>query len=178
VELSLGQGRKIRVRGRIDRVDRAVGGKGEAYAIWDYKTGGSKKYDRADPFRQGRVIQQALYQAMALARLRESVSPKAVIREVGYFFPSAKTQGERISWPPGELSAWKEIVLRLCGIAATGCFPATTEVKDCAYCDYNGTICSDIDKLVEAARMKLANPDNRLLDDFRFLRSEEKEGKS
>ena len=73
VLLSRGRLQLMRVRWLVDRVDRAGRGAGSApsFAVWDYKTGGARAYrDRGDPFRQGRLVQSALYVALVRERLR------------------------------------------------------------------------------------------------------------
>jgi len=143
VPVRLPDGRSIRARGRVDRVDR-VGGPGGSWEIWDYKSGGTWGYDRADPFPEGRKIQPYLYLRMVEQRLRAAVDPRAVVRSFGYFFPGAKGRGERISWDAGRLAAGGDALARLCRIIDAGAFAATTAAdRDCGYCDYRAA-CGDV----------------------------------
>lgn len=73
VPVKLADGSVIRACGRVDRIDRIGQGAVETYAVWDYKSGSAWKYDEADPFRQGRVVQPTLYIAMVAHRLRASM---------------------------------------------------------------------------------------------------------
>ena len=143
ISVALPGGLAIRVRGRVDRID-STGGAGGGWAIWDYKTGGTWGYDRADPFPEGRKIQPYLYFRMVERRLRDTVGPQAAVRSFGYFFPGAKGRGERIGWDAGRLAAGAEVLAGLCRIIASGAFAATTDAdKDCRLCDYRAA-CGDV----------------------------------
>ena len=92
ISVALPGGLAIRARGRVDRID-STGGADGGWAIWDYKTGGTWGYDRADPFPEGRKIQPYLYFRMVERRLRDTVGPPAAVRSFGYFFPGAQGPG-------------------------------------------------------------------------------------
>lgn len=169
--LAVADGRKIRAGGRLDRVDRLKEEPGEVYAVWDYKTGSSSRYGRADPFRQGRLAQHYLYLALAQVRLR-SVSPQARAERFGFFFPGLKPRGERISWTRDELAAGPQILGRLCQIAAKGAFLATDKSDDCYFCDFI-QICGDAEARAKTSRFKLENRANLDLEEMRRLRLEE-----
>ena len=143
IPVALPGGLAIRARGRVDRIDSTGGGAG-GWAIWDYKTGSTWGYDRADPFPEGRKIQPYLYSRMVERRLRDTVGPQAAVGSFGYFFPGAKGRGERIGWETGRLAAGGEVLSRLCRIISSGAFAATTDAdKDCRLCDYR-TACGDV----------------------------------
>jgi ATP-dependent helicase/nuclease subunit B len=140
IPVALPGGGTIRVRGRVDRIDSTGGG----WAIWDYKTGGTWGYDRADPFPEGRKIQPYLYVRMVERRLRDTVGPQAAVGSFGYFFPGAKGRGERIGWDAARLDPGAEVLARLCRIIASGAFAATTDAdKDCRLCEYRAA-CGDV----------------------------------
>src|SRR5262249_42119270 len=65
----LPDGRQIRARGRMDRID-GVAGNARVLFIHDYKTGSAKKYEDRRPYNQGRTVQHALYLELLRARLR------------------------------------------------------------------------------------------------------------
>jgi ATP-dependent helicase/nuclease subunit B len=151
IPVRLPDGRSIRARGRVDRIDRA----GDGWAIWDYKTGGTWGYDRADPFPEGRKIQPFLYHRMVERRLRDAVDPRAVVRSFGYFFPGARGRGERISWDAGRLEAGAGVLAELCRIIASGAFAATSDAdKDCRQCDYRSA-CGDVGAQAGASVRKI-----------------------
>jgi len=171
VPITLPNGKQISTRGRIDRIDQVGGGAIETYAVWDYKTGSMYGYDRADPFRQGRLMQPLLYVSIVSHRLREAVSPKAQVINFGFFFPGIRAAGQRVSWSSSELAAGMNILEQLCEVIHHGAFlPTNDHETDCTYCDYV-TICGDVATVAAASRRKLDNRGNRLLKPLRELRS-------
>jgi ATP-dependent helicase/nuclease subunit B len=177
VAIALGGGRTVRVRGRLDRIDRIEdppppGGEcgGELFAIWDYKTGSTFRYRDADPFRQGRNVQHAVYLGIAEAALREKVSPAASVALFGYFFPGPRGQGERRTYSPQQLARGHEVIASLCDTVAGGAFVATDRADDCAYCDY-APVCGQTDAEAANSRLKLEHEANSVLSPFRRLRS-------
>jgi ATP-dependent helicase/nuclease subunit B len=170
VTVPLPGGRKFRARAWIDRLDRFLAGQDPTFALWDYKTGSTWKYSHADPFRQGRVVQNILYPLVATARLRQAISPRARITQFGLFFPGIKGRGERIVWSPEELAGGPEILLRLCQVAGRGAFLATNDSKtDCTYCNFL-PICGDVEALAATSRSKMVNSSNIVLQPFLRLR--------
>ncbi len=163
VPVRLPNGAMIHVQGRIDRVDE-MGGK---LALWDYKTGSPSRFVRAskdkDPFMQGRILQHALYIALAEAHYGQPVAL------FGYFFPTEKGHGERITFTPAKLADAPNVLSRLRELVARGAFPATNQMDDCAYCDYR-PICRDIESITTQSAVKLASPANDVLQPFRELR--------
>lgn len=170
VPVMLPNGNRIRTRARIDRIDQIGKGAVQTYAIWDYKTGSTFGYDRADPFRQGRLMQPLLYVSIVAHRLREAVSPKAQVTNFGFFFPGDRAAGQRVAWSATELHAGMDILEQLCAVIHNGAFLPTNDHKiDCTFCDYQ-TVCGDVEAVAEASRRKLANDNNRLLKPMRELR--------
>ena len=167
--VTLPGGGSIRVRGRIDRVDRVEGGRGDEYELWDYKTGSTYGYDPADPFRGGRRIQHALYAVMAQARLREVMGPGARVARFGYFFPAAKAHGERIAWTAEELGDGGRVLGCLCDLLRTGCFPMTDDPGDLTFSDFAAAH-GDVARAAADINRKLGNPDNTVLRPLRRLR--------
>jgi len=154
ISVALPGGPAIRVRGRVDRID-SIRGAGDGWAIWDYKTGSTWGYDRADPFPEGRKIQPYLYFRMVERRLRDAVGPQAAVRSFGYFFPGAKGRGERIGWDAGRLAAGGQVLAGLCRIITSGAFAATTDAdKDCRLCDYR-TVCGAVEAQAAASIRKI-----------------------
>lgn len=115
--LRLGEGERLRLRGRIDRVDRRRSD--GTLAVWDYKTGSQSSFSRATPLKHGETLQWALY-AFVLEQYRgEEVS------ESGYFFTSEKEMGTRLWHFPDETTrrTLEEILRGLSSLARTGSFP-------------------------------------------------------
>lgn len=161
VPIALPDGTTIHLRGRIDRVDETAGG----LAVWDYKTGSTFRFrvKAADPFHGGRILQHAIYLELARAHYGKPVA------SFGYFFPTEKGRGERIVFTPAQLAGAPELLARLRGLIARGAFAATTDVKDCEYCDYRG-LCGDVATVTAQSVTKLAEPDNTMLELYRQLR--------
>ena len=171
ISVSLPDGRKFRARGRIDRVDRIGDDSSWDFSIWDYKTGRIyKKYRDADPFAKGRLVQHALYLAMAESVLKRKINRKAVVKQAGYYFPTGRGQGERIVKTREQLAGAGEVMGHLCQIVANGAFLATNDPEeDCGYCDYK-SICHDLTATAVASQLKLDNGRNQALKPIRELR--------
>jgi PD-(D/E)XK nuclease superfamily len=171
VTITLADGKTIRARGRLDRVDILEDGSKSMYSIWDYKTGRPNRYDKPDCFWQGRVIQHALYIEMARAILRKKVAPGAEVSHFGYFFPGSGHRGIRIRRWRNQMIGAAEVIERLCSILANGCFLPTNNAKeDCPFCDYL-LICGNSDALAAASTRKLENLSNECLQPIRELRT-------
>ena len=82
VSISLGDGRSVRFRGTVDRIDRLPGG---GLSVLDYKTGGRYGVDvlADDPVARGTRLQLVLY-GMAAADRYQAAGPV----DVGYWFVS------------------------------------------------------------------------------------------
>lgn len=170
VSLCLNNGQVIRIGGRIDRIDRLHQSGSESYAIWDYKTGSDWGFSVEDPFMQGRKLQSFLYVGMLRHRLAAAGKSKDVATSFGYFFPNAKTQGQRIEWISSDLKHGDAILQDICQLIQRGVFPATTDPKDCQYCDYN-TVCQDTDwEAAESIRMSLESRNQESLGLWKKLR--------
>jgi ATP-dependent helicase/nuclease subunit B len=161
VALAIGDGRSIRIRGRIDRVDCVGPPHGEAFAILDYKSGSSWRFHQDPPFWQGRVLQPVIYLALAAERLRQ-VHPKAEVVGFGYFFPNYRERGERLEYTPTALQPGLGILQRICQIVSAGAFLATDDCEnDCTYCDYLA-VCGDVQAVSHASKRKLQSGETAL----------------
>ncbi len=177
----LADGRTLRVCARIDRIDRlesagptARRGRRQAqavhtYCIWDYKTGSTSTYNRAEPFQQGRNVQPYLYLTVVAHRLRDQLGGEARVESFGYFFPSAQSAGDRMQWSAHQLADGQQIVTHLCQIVSQGTFLATDSDEDCMFCDYQA-ICGDVSAVTAASQMKLRKCRDKRLDALRQLR--------
>ncbi len=175
VEIELPSGGRVRVRGRIDRVDSDLGSIGAGYSVVDYKTGSPYKFKIAPPFNCGRSLQGALYLAMLQARLDETF-PGAEADGFSYLFTGPKGYGERLGWKAEDLLRGREIIEDLCSMIASGTFPFTSEVDDVKFTDYGAAFGPEAE-MEERARSVLAKmaSDPRLAA-FARLRAKE-EGK-
>jgi ATP-dependent helicase/nuclease subunit B len=150
VEISVGGGRNLSLRGSIDRVDEAPDG---TFHVWDYKTGGAFSFREKLGIHGGRRIQPALY-AMALEVLLERAGMRAPVSRSGYFFPGKKGEGQRI---PVALDpdATRDVLGRLLDLLAAGAFPHSDTEEDCRFCDYEA-VCGGARGARDRVKAKLA----------------------
>lgn len=168
VEVLMPNGRTVRVRCKLDRVDRVLAGKGDEYIVCDYKTGKSDKYRRHGPFHDGRFMQAAIYPVAAEAALRE-LHGEGVITSFEYVFPGPG-EFKRMRWDVAGLGEGMVILELLCEMITSGCFAFTTDKSDTNYSDYKAAF-GDRDEAVVGIARKLANPANEMLDPYRALRA-------
>jgi len=166
VQLPLGSGaRTVRLRGRVDRIDRD--GRedfAQGYVIIDYKKGSSTRFKQGgvrDPlgvFHKGRRLQHGLYVLMVRHAALAAGRTPSLVNQFAYVFPGSKTLGERLEWTASQLERVDEIVERLCDIAAAGAFLPTNVAADCGYCDFL-EVCGDPAATARDASRKLAGDD-------------------
>lgn len=148
----------LRLRGSIDRVDRA----GEGYEIWDYKSGSSQPFS-AGLLDQVLHLQWALY-AYVWADLLQPADGLPVSRS-GYFFTSGRGLGERISAPPPSRSDVADRLRPLVRMTALGAFPhlqAKSEVA-CNICDYRNICASERREPKDLPEQALFNDEDEAL---------------
>jgi ATP-dependent helicase/nuclease subunit B len=138
VLIDLGGGLRLRVTGRIDRIDQI----GPAtFEIIDYKTGGYWPADWKGTFAGGTRLQHALYGLVATELLRRTVK-QAAIAGAQYYFPSAKGQQERKRIPAPSIARVAEVLADLREVVARGLFVHAADESACRWCDY-GRACGD-----------------------------------
>jgi len=166
--ITLAPGKTIRVRGRIDRVDRV--GAGDEFTVLDYKTGSSRRHEKLmGGTLQGRVIQHGLYLDIVQAVLMREVSVDARAVSFSYFFPGTKARGTRIVLAASDVMGWRATASALCDVVSRGCFLATQEADDCMFCDYK-VVCGDLPGVHSASRRKIDNTRESSLDPIREVK--------
>jgi len=146
VTVVLGPGLRLRIRGRIDRIDRLAAG---GYAVIDYKTGGYWPANWSGWFGGGRQLQHALYAAVAVELLRPT-DPAARVVDSQYYFPTVKGRGERVERPPKPAAALGAVLGDLVAVVRGGAFVHTPTGDDCRFCEF-GRACGP-DPAVRAQR--------------------------
>ena len=170
IKLTLVDGRTLSMGGRIDRIDRFQQQGSECYVIWDYKTGSTYGYDAGDPFQQGRKLQPFLYLSLLRHRLSQMGREKQAAHSFGFFFPSVKAAGLRLQWTFADLRGGDEILQLICDLVQKGVFPATTNLDDCKFCDYQA-VCSNLNvTTADSLRKSTHSPDNEVLSAWKALR--------
>ncbi len=164
IEIPAGKGKTIRLRGSIDRIDRAADG---AYEIWDYKTGSDFSFRNWRRLDRGRRIQHAIYAAVFEAMLRRGGSPGKVAR-AGYVFPGSRGDGHRddFGYDPAELET---VVDRLCDVIGGAAFLHSADAKEgCRFCLFE-SICGGKPFASDLARKKLARAGDSSIEPLRAL---------
>ncbi|NPV70163.1 MAG: PD-(D/E)XK nuclease family protein [Firmicutes bacterium] len=168
VEITIEDGRAMAVRGRVDRVDRLVSAApGEEYAVWDYKTGGSRRYGDNAPFGGGRRLQHAVYAVAVEKMLRASGRPRARVVRSGYLFPTERGEGRRLAYDAGNPAKLQGLLRAIADLLAAGAFTPTDDRDTCDHCDY-APVC-DGTGAPEVVKRKMAT--SPILDPLRRLRS-------
>jgi ATP-dependent helicase/nuclease subunit B len=126
----LPDGSRVRIRGRIDRIDNSGNG---TITVIDYKTGKSARYwtKGGEPaFKGGRQLQPAIYSEVVESSLEVAVG------EFEYRFPTEKGQNDIVRYKGRDLASAKPIIAGLLEHVSTGAFVPTTDSGDCRFCDY------------------------------------------
>ncbi|MDD5308579.1 MAG: PD-(D/E)XK nuclease family protein [Deltaproteobacteria bacterium] len=166
--LRLPDGRTVRVRGRIDRVDEDPSAPGRVFTVVDYKTGRGARFDEKDPFQGGRHVQNAIYVALAEERLRRVVAQDAKVGEFSYYFPNPVHAGARIRWKAGDLTGGPDVIAALVRMLREGTFPPSDDQRDTPE-DLAAALGDSKATAADMAR-KLANPMNAALAPLCTLR--------
>ncbi len=162
-----GTGRQIRVRGRVDRIDRR--NSDGRFVITDYKSGNKKPFTGKDRFKEGRIVQHLLYLLMVEARLKETLALAPSVAAFRFLFPTIRDQGDSVVLSREELEDRIDVLEDLCCLAESGCFAPTDTADDCTWCDYT-LICGDTGAQARRVAVKLQEGDDPRLDPMRRLR--------
>lgn len=155
VAIDLGDGRSLRLHGRIDRVDVAQSG---AIRVVDYKTGSAQPYRSVpdDPLQGGEKLQLALYAAALRALRRDPHLPVAA----AYWFVTRKGGFTQIGYPVDTEVAerLREVLRGIVDGMAAGLFPqrppvAWTPWIACHYCDPDGLGTVDLERAWQRIRI-------------------------
>ena len=139
IDLVLGDGRTLRFRGSIDRLDRGTDG---SLRVLDYKTGKSKYYnglDETNPIENGRRLQLPIY---ALAARAHANNPDASVW-AGYWFLNEESKFTTVGYhvTPEVADIVDSVLTTIVDNIEAGVFPAhppppsTFNAMNCRYCD-------------------------------------------
>ena len=161
VAITLDDGTRLLIRGRVDRVDRTA----EGLRIIDHKTGNifSDWNDRI-PFAGGRRLQLAVYAAATTEVLGEPVT------RAEYRFGTIAGGGSELGVDAELIRPALRVVNGIVREIANGRFLPTFDRSDCGFCDY-ASVCRSVPSLYgnDSPRASWAN-DHRELDEYSSMR--------
>lgn len=127
VPFKMEDGRVVRLKGKIDRIDETSDG----LKIWDYKTGSPKKFLKGGVQEEKAQLQLALYKYAVARMLAERGDPRRVVGS-GLYFPTENGQRQRIVMENGDEN--QIINERLAGVfdfLVDGRFAASGPCEEC-----------------------------------------------
>jgi ATP-dependent helicase/nuclease subunit B len=145
LEIMLDDGRSLRFRGMIDRVDEGPSG---SKLVSDYKTGSGNQYKglgkEDDPTRQGTLLQLGLYAEAVASQLGAS----AISADYWMVNTGAGFARHGYPWTPSHRERLVEVLTSIADGIEAGAFAAIpgewqsfrSTYENCAYCDFD-TVC-------------------------------------
>jgi RecB family exonuclease len=145
LSIDLGEGRTLRLSGKIDRIDRRVGG---GLVLRDYKTGRAPR-DDGGVFRGGRQLQIPFYILAAAELFPEEPVVDAFLDYVD--------GGRQVAIDPASVRspAFRELLGLLVGAIGEGLF--LQEPTACDFCDFTA-VCGPRPLLERRRQLKLSDP--------------------
>ena len=140
VEISLADGKKLLLRGKIDRLDLCEDN--ESVIVWDYKTGRPRGFGKRMAVSGCRKIQHCLYSAAAPKILEKEDKKNYKVKSAGYLFATKKgilhENGPIHYIKNDDASVWKKPLNILLDLIAKGKFNKNADDKDvyCSNCEY------------------------------------------
>ncbi len=146
LEIDLGDGRTLRVIGKIDRIDRREDG---GLVLRDYKTGKAPK-DEGGLFRGGKQLQVPFYILAA-----EKLFPGARVVDA---FLDYVDGGRQVAVDPAHVrsEAFRNMLRELVDVVGRGAF--VQEPAVCDWCDYTA-VCGPKGLLAARRRFKISDPE-------------------
>ena len=139
VDFDLADGRRVTMRGLIDRVDTTVDGR---VIVSDYKTGKGKKFDGIDddPFLGGRTLQLGMYSEGAMRHTKRDSATAAY-----WLVESSGQQRLGYAWNEALRARFDQLLAAITDGIDGGVFAAAPGEwntfrqtnEECTYCDYD-----------------------------------------
>ncbi|MHC4969037.1 MAG: PD-(D/E)XK nuclease family protein [Planctomycetota bacterium] len=174
VVLELPDGSSVRVRARLDRVDRLESGAAPAFMVFDYKSGGyTKPYEPTEIFKGGVFAHPVLYIAVAEMVLQQHFGASATVSGFNFFFPRYRARGRMVLHGRGILDEGLSRVALMCRAAAAGVHLPTDAVEHCRFCDYRSAclcVSHSLEALCAASGAKLSESAAPELEPLQELR--------
>ncbi len=166
VEIALGGGRSMRLRGAIDRVDRDRQGR---FHVWDYKTGTANFTHEQLGIAGGKQIQPALY-GLAWKAMRAQKGETVEVPESGYFFVGRRGLGERFAIAYDE-DQTRTALNTVFDMLARGFFPHSTDKdSDCFPCRELKGFCEGREEAGKSSKAKVEKSSDPVIAAWRRLR--------
>ena len=166
VEIALTGGRRLRLRGSIDRIDR-IGD--NLFEVIDYKTGGFYEPRFRGTFGGARRLQHAIYAIAAEAVLHER-HPGARVARSTYWFPSAHGRQQQKVVADNTTARTVTVLRDVCDTLAAGVFIQAETEGACRFCDY-APVCGE--KPWKGIERKFHDAGNLELEAVRRMRRHE-----
>lgn len=163
VELPIGDGRRVVLHGRIDRINRL---EAHDYEVADYK-GSYWRDDWQGEFAGATRLQHALYGVAAAALLRRLDARARVVRGT-YLFPSVRGLRVRKVIPAPSRETLVAVLRDLSDLFGSGAFAPSNEEGACRWCEFSDA-CHVADPGV--VRAKVDDENDEALAAYRRLRS-------
>lgn len=164
--LDLGGGRRLTVRGRMDRINRLGPG---TYEVVDYKTGGYWPDNWKGSFAGGTRLQHAIY-GVAAAPLLNPIDPQARVVRGAYVFPAVKGHRQRKVIAAPARGVVIEVLRDLSDVIGSGTFVAADAEGACKWCEFKAACRPGA---VDQATTKRDDPSNTTLEAYQRLRRHE-----
>jgi ATP-dependent helicase/nuclease subunit B len=148
VAVDLGQGVRLRIAGRIDRIEQ-VGT--ASFEVIDYKTGGFWPDKWRGTFDGGRRLQHALYGLAAVELLKTTNQNPKVVAGV-YYFSTHKGRQERVAIPAPARNAIAGVLRDLREVIMNGEFTRTSDKDNCRFCEYVAACEGEVHQQAEEKR--------------------------
>ena len=163
ITIQMGDGRTVRLRGRIDRIDQLAD---HTYAVVDYKTGSARLPGGVGAtFAGGRQLQHALY-ALAATQLLRAQDAGARVSQSAYYFPTVRGRSERVTRPFSSDHDVLAVLRTLLDVLEAGTFVHSPNADECTYCEFTRACGAHP---VDRAQLKIENAGNAALAFYRRL---------
>lgn len=127
VWIPLPDGRRLAVRGAVDRVDD----QGVHLRVVDYKTGRDGRFGKkTGVFEGGRRLQHVIYSAVAETMFEKPVGV------MEYHFPTRRGENAVHAYAAETFRSGRALIQRMLDGVEAGWFPPTDNRDDCRFCDY------------------------------------------
>ncbi len=158
VPITLPDGRTVRLRGKIDRIDRSEDG--SRLDVIDYKTGRAlpaKNHLEADPVVAGQYLQLPIYAVAASARHPDSAAAQV---STAYWFITERGGFalREVDWGAEASDRFHDVLSRIIDGIGQGLFPAhpgrdsSRGPEHCQYCPYDAVCSRDRQRAWDATK--------------------------